>query len=98
MALTLRCELGNSGRISPKSTFSSRPQLRLAQVCRCLIQASTRTLVGGLGASQEARFRRLLEYLGNSRLTPHKPVVTHRTELRGKGFNSQVGGDFPYVK
>lgn len=50
------------------------------------------------GGGQEARFQRWLEYRGNSRLSSLKHVVSHLEELRGKVFNSQVGGDFPYFK
>lgn len=59
---------------------------------------ASRKAGGSAGGGQEARFRRLLEYRGNSRLNSLKHVVTHLEELRGKVFNSQVGGDFPYFK
>lgn len=83
--------------------FAPAPAVWVAQVSAGLTRAGPRKPVRGLGAWARRGFRkpdgrRLLEHGGNSRLRSLKRVVTHREELRGKRFKSQVGGDFLYLK
>lgn len=96
------CRPRSPGHVSFDSVFDRAPVASLPSLQRSDSSASSKA--GGRAGSRGGRgFRkrdpeRLLEYRGNSRLSSVKHVVTHREELRSNGFNSQVCGDFPYLK